>query len=381
MTSHLFHLLGPEAGDEAFARVQHIQASEVSQSTVAWSITRRTLNAGMSRGVDLVEVDNGCAKFMIVPTRGMGLWKAFVGEEPLGWESPVRGPVHPAFVRITEPSGFGWLSGFDELMCRCGLISNGAPEFDDEGRLVYPIHGRIANLPAYEVSALVDEAAQTITVRGLIEETRFHFEKLRLTVEYQIPFAGTTITWTDRVLNYGGTPVDIQMLYHTNLGRPLLDVGSQLLAPVNQVTRWEGNPPDVDGSTWPHYEGPQAGKPQECYYLDLRGDQAGNTQVLLHNAQGDAGASLKFNTNQLPCFTQWKNEVAVADGYVTGLEPALNFPHTRTREVEEGRCQHLGPGEEWQATVQLDWHRDSRAVQEAVNAIQSLQGDHQPELV
>ena len=47
-------------------------------------------------------------------------------------------PVHPAFVPIAEPSGVGWLSGFDELMCRCGLESNGAPDFDERGQLAFP---------------------------------------------------------------------------------------------------------------------------------------------------------------------------------------------------------------------------------------------------
>ena len=36
-----------------------------------------------------------------------------------------------------EPSGLGWLDGFDELLVRCGLESNGAPEFDADGRVVY----------------------------------------------------------------------------------------------------------------------------------------------------------------------------------------------------------------------------------------------------
>ena len=40
------------------------------------------------------------------------------------------------WVPLTEPSGLGWLSGFDELMVRCGLESNGAPDFDDSGQML-----------------------------------------------------------------------------------------------------------------------------------------------------------------------------------------------------------------------------------------------------
>ena len=30
-------------------------------------------------GVDIVEIDNGKFRFIVVPTRGMGLWKAWLG--------------------------------------------------------------------------------------------------------------------------------------------------------------------------------------------------------------------------------------------------------------------------------------------------------------
>ncbi|MEM8678424.1 MAG: DUF4432 family protein [Planctomycetota bacterium] len=355
MAIHEFHLIGPEA-DEEFQPVQHIHAGDVSQSKTGWNVTRRRLNSGLSAGVEVVEVDNGRAKFVLLPTRGMSLWKAFAGEDVLGWQSPVRGPVHPSLVPISEPSGFGWLMGFDELMCRCGLVSNGAPEFDEQGRLLYPIHGRIANLPAHEVMVEVDDSAGTIRVRGVVEETRFHFEKLRLQVEYVTSFESTAIDWHDRVTNFGGTSVDVQMLYHTNIGAPLLGAGSKLVAPVLAVTPWEGNPAEVSPDSWPDYQGPQAGRAQECYYLDLEADAAGNTQVTLEAAESDASVTLRFNKQQLPCFTQWKNEVAMEDGYVTGLEPALNYPHVRSREVEAGRCQRLDGGETWEASLSLEWH-------------------------
>ena len=355
MAIHEFQLLGVTASEES-RPVQHIHAADVSQSNTGWSITRRTLTTGLSRGVDVVEIDNGCAKFVIIPTRGMSLWKAFAGEQVLGWRSPVRGPVHPAYVPVAEPSGLGWLAGFDELMCRCGLVNNGAPDFDERGQLLYPIHGRIANLPAYELTAIVDDSAGTITINGIVEEARFHFEKLRLHVEYVTYFDSTLISWHDRVVNYGANGVDIQMLYHTNIGQPLLGAGSKLVAPVKSVTPWSGNPVDVSMDSWPDYRGPQAGRPQECYYLDLEADDDGNTHVLLQGSDAKSSVELHFNKHQLPCFTQWKNEVAEADGYVTGLEPALNYPHPRSEEIEAGRYQHLEGGEHWEASLTLRWH-------------------------
>src|SRR6188474_667307 len=88
-----------------------------------YSVVKRRLAGGLREGVDLVEVNNGRLRVAVVPTRGMGLWKAWHGDWEIGWQSPVRGPVNPAFVSLWEPGGIGWLAGFDELLCRCGLES------------------------------------------------------------------------------------------------------------------------------------------------------------------------------------------------------------------------------------------------------------------
>ena len=41
-----------------------------------YSVTKRTLRGGRRDGVDVVEVDNGRLRFVAVPTRGMGIWRA-----------------------------------------------------------------------------------------------------------------------------------------------------------------------------------------------------------------------------------------------------------------------------------------------------------------
>ena len=95
-----------------------------------WSIRKRTLRGGLRDGVDLIEVHNGALAFSVLPTRGMGLWRADYHGLSLGWRSPVEGPVHPKYVNAQDRGGLGWLGGFDELLCRCGIASNGPPGDD-----------------------------------------------------------------------------------------------------------------------------------------------------------------------------------------------------------------------------------------------------------
>ena len=213
-----------------------LSADDFSGTPPGWSVTKRTLREGLSRGVELVEIDNSRLKLVIVPTRGMGLWYASLNGTRLGWESPVRGPIHPQFVPINEASGIGWLDGFDELMVRCGLESSGGAVFGPTGQLVYPLHGRIANRPAHSLSVAIDDTSGTIEVSALVDEIRFHFQKLQLKTTFITQFGSTSFSWNDRVENLGGNVAKMQMLYHVNIGHPLLAPGSQLLAPVRVVS-------------------------------------------------------------------------------------------------------------------------------------------------
>ena len=84
------------------------------------NISLNTLKHGLSAGVDVVSIDNGKLEIRVLPTRGMNIWKAFWrgsdGQEEIGWNAPVRGPVHPQYVPLSEPSGLGWLDGFLSLI-------------------------------------------------------------------------------------------------------------------------------------------------------------------------------------------------------------------------------------------------------------------------
>ncbi len=362
-----------DTADGIFSPQFQITPDDLPGSTGAWSVTKRLLQGGLSDGMEMVEVDNGRMRLMLLPTRGMGVWKAELSEsETLGWRSPVRGPVHPKFVPVSEPSGLGWLDGFDELVVRCGLDSNGAPAFDDLGRLQYPLHGQIANRPAHYLEVTVDDSARTITVRGMIDECRFHFQKLRLTASITTSFDSTSFTINDDVINFGGTPAIMQMLYHINVGEPLLKSGARIVAPIRALAPHD-QAATAHVDSWDRVGPPVAGAPEQCFFFDLLAEKNGETQVLIKNLESNAGASVQFNTQMLPHFTVWKNMVARADGYVTGLEPATNFPNGRPFEQEKGRVVELAPDQSWSGQVVVDWMTTATEVEAAEAAVIRLQ--------
>lgn len=337
-----------------------------------YSIRRKTLRGGVREGVDTIEINNGAVSFTVVPTRGMGLWKAWHGETEFGWNSPVKGPVHPQFVPTTEASGLGWLSGFDELLCRCGLINNGAPDFQPNGALRYPLHGQIANLPAHRVEASIDEASGELSVRGVTDETRFLFQKLRLTSTYKTKIGQSGLTLVDEITNLSGEPAEAQLLYHINFGPPVLDAGAKVVAPVKTIVPRDPRAAEGIGS-WDSYPAPQAGFSEQVYFFDLAGGNDGLTKVLLKNAHGTTAVRLTYDTRQLPHFTLWKNTPLEADGYVTGLEPGTNFPNPRSFEGEQNRVVKLAPGQTVKFDLALDFLADSEAIKAAEAEIAKLQ--------
>jgi len=352
---------------------------DVGGTGADWSVKKQVLHGGRSEGVEVIEIDNGRFRFTVIPTRGMGIWKGWIGEAMLGWRSPVSGPVHPQFVPVSEPSGLGWLDGFDELFVRCGLESNGAPEFDENHVLKYPLHGRIANLPAHRVDVTVDTDRGEISVTGQVDESRFHFQKIRLTATVTTRLKEPGFRIDDEMKNLSASPAEIQMLYHVNFGIPLLDGGAKLVLPAKTVVPRNAHAATgIDG--WDAYQAEQPDFEEQVYLFDLLSDDDGNTQTLLKNSHATEGASLYFNTRQLPCFTQWKNTTSIADGYVTGIEPGTNYPNPRTFEGQQDRTVKLSGGETAKFDLGLAWHRTAAEVAAAERMIDALKGDQSPKV-
>ena len=313
------------------------------------AVRTRRLAGGVRDGVLLVELVAGTTKVFVLPDRGLGIWKIMADGCELGWQSPVHGPVHPRFVPVAEPSGLGWLDGFDELVARCGLVSNGAPDFDATGRLRHPLHGKIANLPAHHLDVTLDEAAGSITLTGAVDETRFLVQSLRMTTSLTLHAGRPRVSWTDTVKNLSDRPATMQMLYHVNFGPPLLGPGAELVAAIEEIA-----PRDpaaaADAPTWNRYVTPQAGKGEQVHFARVRPDAQGTATALLIGPDHRNAASLAWKADTLPCFTLWKNQGGLADGYVTGLEPGTNYPNARSYEESVGRVVPLAPG----ASVRFD---------------------------
>ena len=344
----------------------------IEVSSGKFSIDWSAWNDGPPNGMKCLTIDTGAMKTTLLPARGMGIWKCWSGNTELGWQSPVRGPVHPSLVPIGDPSGIGWLEGFDELLVRCGLFSNGAPEFTEQGNVRYSVHGRIANLPAHSLRVEVDPEAGLLEVIGTVTESRFLVYTLELESRIRFKVNSSEIEITDKVTNPLTSTGTMQLLYHINLGQPLLQAGSMLVAALETVAPRDSRAAEGIGD-WSACQGPQDGYREQVYYSTPMADENHWTEAMLTNSDGSLGYSVHFDTRTLPCLNFWKNTAGVEDGYVLGIEPATGFPNTKSFEEQQSRVVRLQGGQSRTFRLKLQPHWNQEDVGRAKQRIQGLQ--------
>lgn len=347
-----------------------------------WSIVKRRLQGGLSDGIDQVEINNGHLSFTILTSRGMGIFRGSCGGNTLGWDSPAKNPVHPSQINLLEQNGLGWLKGFNECIVRCGLHSNGAAGLDrvkdnsgSYSETLLTLHGHIANLPAkyVELQVIPGDPIELVVI-GVVEEAACFCPQYRLTTRMSTLVGSNVIRIRDEVLNFGALPAEFEMLYHCNFGPPFLDTGARLVSPTLEVApRDPRAAEDID--TWDIYQAPEAGYAEQGNYHDFAAAPDGSTLSMLCNQAEDKGVTLRWNKNQLPCFCQWKHTAALCEGYVTGMEPATNYPNLKTFEREQGRVINLLPQQPYVIDLALEVQENAAQVAAVKAEVAALLGN------
>lgn len=356
----------------------HDTSSLLAGRNSSWTASMRRLTGGLSDGVDVVTLDNGRMSLEILPTRGMGIWRGMVDRIPVKWDSPVERPVHPAFVDQMRRGGIGWLDGFNELICRCGLGWHGAPGNDvirdAAGKVVseqfLPLHGRIANLAAHRVT--VEEQGDSIAIKGIVDEASLFGGRLRLESTLSTQTDSSRFEITDVVHNLGSQLAEVEMLYHCNIGRPFLGEGSELHTAASEVAPRNGRA--AEGiNMWNLLEGPTPGYAEQVYFAKAAADPSGWGVAVLTDAESQHAVCVRFDTSTMPYFVLWKNTQAEADGYVAGLEPGSSFPNLRTVERREERVIQLAAGQSVTFRLSMEVASNRRDVRNLLDEVTALQ--------
>ena len=299
---------------------------------------------GPARGVRALRFRAGCLSFDVLADRGMDIGAFEYRGVPLAWLSHA-GVVSPAFY---EPAGEGWLRSFGGgLLVTCGLTNVGPP--GRRGGEALGLHGRLSNTPASNVSHEVRQEGEGVVLqaRGEVREASVFGPNLVLRRSISVRLGEASVQIEDVVENEGHDPTPLMLLYHLNLGWPLLDEAARLIGPGRRdeapEPRDEEAGSGLDG--WNRFAAPQPGFRERVFYHSPHADAGGWAEARLENPapEGGLALSVRFRPEELPEFVQW---TMTGEGtYVVGLEPATCRVGGAAAEEAAGRVIRLNPGE------------------------------------
>ena len=298
---------------------------------------------GPARGVRAMRFRTGSGlSFDVLPDRGMDLGFAEYKGTPLAWLSP-NGIVAPAF---HEPEGERWLNSFPGgLLVTCGLRNVGPP--GERGGEEFGLHGRASHIPATRVSYDVtwDAEGGVLEASGQIRESSVFGPNLILRRRVTARIGESRVTVEDEVENEGFEPEPLMVLYHINLGWPLLDETSRLVGPGESGKQPEprDNVAKTGLETWDGFGHPTHGFEERVFYHHPAAGIDGLAEARLENPALGLTFSLRFRPEELPEFVQWT--MTGESTYVLGLEPATCRVEGPAAEAAAGRVIVLEPGE------------------------------------
>lgn len=305
----------------------------IGHDSQIYGIEEHRLIGGKGDGMRLYEVNNGKGLMLTIsPDRNGDITRLRFRGINMSYMSPC-GYVAPAYY---DSIGSNWLNSFTAgFLTTCGLQAVGSPCRDEEEEL--PLHGSIANQPC-EQSYWTEEAGKLVVHTVAKDETIFG-RKLRLERRIEVSTEENSFEVFDVIKNTGDRVEPIEILYHMNMGYPLLDEESVVEIPSAAVKpRDEHAAEDIEH--WMHMEKPTAGYRERCYYHKFA-DEMGYASIF--QPKLNMGLSITFNAKELDGFVEWKM-MGVRD-YVLGLECGNCYPDGRDVMRKDGMLKFLEPGE------------------------------------
>lgn len=346
----------------------------------SFGIVQKVLHGGNQEGSKVLTIHSKDGlSIALSPTRGMSLLQVNGFGVRLGWDSPVKEAVNPAFINLDSRNGLGWLDGFNEMMVRCGYGWAGHAVTTD-GQ-IYTLHGKVENTPASRVEVEVsDTAPYEIRIRGLVKESTFKLSALETLTELRYVPGSNRFSLHDVLTNHGGYPQDYQIIYHSNFGTPVLEAGARFLAPVEQISPF--NDYAKKGmNAWRTYPGPTKDFDEMVFNIKPLADKGGLSVAAVVNKAGNKGAAIEYDKRQLPVLTLWKNNDLESKGYVTGIEPGTSYAYSVTIEREQKRVKQLQPGESTAFDLTYTLLHNGEQVKVVEKRITAIQGDKTAEEV
>ncbi|MBE6789547.1 MAG: DUF4432 family protein [Ruminococcaceae bacterium] len=290
-----------------------------------------TLCDGKGNGMNFLYIRNGLGlEAWVSLDRAGDISRVSFKGDNMGYHS-AAGYVAPAYFNKND-----FLASFNAgFFTTCGLTAVGSPCIDDGEEL--SLHGTVSNIPS--ILNAVEETDDGLAVRLTVRDASLGGRKLVLRREYLFSYTENKISLKDTVTNEGANESPFMILYHCNMGYPLLNENSEVVIPHTSIKgRDEHAAEHIDTAL--KMEKPQANYQERCYYFDIP-EKDGLANAGIYNKDIERGVVVSFDKSTLPFFTEWK--MMGKGDYVLGLEPGNCTPDGRDVMRKNGTLQFIRP--------------------------------------
>lgn len=303
------------------------------------------IDNGPERGTRIAWVHTGSGlSYKLLLDRCMDIGEAYFNGIGLAW----IGANGFKNIHSQDRQSDNWLEYFGGgLLSTCGLSNIGNAETNEHGTQF--LNGSI-NRQASELESIVQPSFENNGMMSISSITQEHQAfgyqfSLHRTIESSI--GSSSLKLKDRVTNTGAFKVPHMLLYHCNLGWPILDNETTLFWNGRVVSRGNTKGDHIftqdNCRVFRNPIPPIEDQAEACGFIDVIPDQAGYCHCGITNPNLGIKLTISFMKNQLPWLTNWQHWVN--KNYVIGFEPGTNPPIGQSKAKENKQLIYLEPGE------------------------------------
>lgn len=243
----------------------------------------------------IIVVDNGCLSFTLLQDHGLDIH-----------DFRYKG-LNIAY--LSKNGLFGYNTEFHNrfnggMLYTCGLDTLGGRQL--------PIHGKYHNLPAEIDSIICNE--KFVEINATIKDVSLGGQSFVVNRKIYCEYGSSKITIENRVTNTGFVDDQYCLMFHMNIGYPMLDEGVKVVADIIETKpRTEHASKSIDKCLI--IESPLAEFDEEVYFHKVK---EGKIQVV--NEKLKKVVSFNYDVKQFPNFIEWK--FRKSGDYALGIEPS-----------------------------------------------------------
>lgn len=319
-----------------------------------YRIEEHRLVGGKGDNLRLFEVNNGSGlAFTVCADRCADISRLSYQGVNMSYFS-VCGYAAPAYY---DKEGLDFLKTFHcGFLTTCGLQTIGNPsEYDGSS---YGLHGSISHIPAEYVSCHTTPDGD-ISLNARITDACIFRQKIVLNRTYRCAYGSNRLVIEDSFTNEGSSQEPFLLLYHMNMGYPLLS--ETALVDISSSSVSARNEEAAAGlDSWKQIIPPVAGYAEQCFYHTFDCDTA---TAKIYNPAVSKGLAIHFDPRILPVMCQWK--MMGEKDYVLGLEPGNNYLEGRAFLEEQGRMTYIDAGQTIHNKIEVEFFDNQPAWENA----------------